>query len=140
MSPMDRLLAESEISRLIIRFAALNDAGDWAGVAALFAENARFTRPAGGDAIVGRAAIRASFESRPPRKSRHIISNILVDVASDHEAAAHSAMLLYTTAPGETAATSPALVGGFRDRLVHSAGAWLFAERVGFLDFKVEFK
>ena len=140
MTPIDRLLAEHEISRLITRFALLNDAGDWEAVAATFTADGRFVRPAGGDAIVGREAILASFASRPPRKSRHLIANIVVDVASADAATARSSMLLYTAPAGEAAASSPALIGGFRDRLARASDGWRFAERVGFVDFKVDFK
>jgi hypothetical protein len=35
-------------------------------------------------------------------------------------------------------ASQPALLGGFEDRLVSRNGAWLFAERRGWLDLKVE--
>lgn len=140
MSPLDRLLAEQEISRLITRFAVQNDAGDWAGVSEMFTEDGRFVRPAGGDAIVGKSAIRASFESRPPRKSCHLITNIVVDVASASEATARCSLLFYAAPAGESAASSPALIGGFNDRLVCTADGWRFAERNGFLDLKVDFK
>ena len=140
MTPLDRLLAEHQISRLIVQFALLNDAADWEAVAAMFTQDARFVRPAGGDAIVGRDAIRASFQSRPPRKSCHLISNIVVEMASATEATARCSMLLYSAPAGETTAASPALIGGFRDRIVQTDDGWRFAERVGFLDLKVDFK
>ncbi len=140
MTPIDRLLAEHEISRLITRFALLNDAGDWAAVAATFTADGRFVRPAGGDAIVGRDDILASFTSRPPRKSCHLITNIVVDIANANEASARCSMLLYTAPAGDAAAASPALIGGFRDKLIHTPDGWRFAERAGFLDFKVDFK
>lgn len=137
MTPLDRLLAEQEISRLITQFALLNDAADWAAVAATFTEDGRFVRPAGGDPISGREAIRASFASRPPRKSCHLITNIVVDVASADAATARCSMLLYTAPAGEGTAVPPALIGGFRDKLVRTAEGWRFAERAGFLDLKV---
>lgn len=140
MSPLERLLAEQEISRLITRFAILNDAADWAGVADMFVDDGRFVRPAGGDAIIGKAAIRAAFESRPPRKSCHLITNILIDVASASDATARCTLLLYTAPAGESSASSPGLIGGFQDKLVHTPEGWRFAERNGFLDLKVDFK
>ncbi len=140
MTPLDRLLAEHEIARLITRFALLNDTGDWEAVAATFTADGRFVRPAGGEPVVGRDAILSSFASRPPRKSCHLISNILVDLASMDEATARCSMLLYTAPAGEAAASSPALTGGFRDRLARTANGWRFVERVGFLDLKVDFK
>jgi ketosteroid isomerase-like protein len=139
MTPIDRLIAEQDIARLITRFGLLNDSGDWAGVAAMFTTDAKFIRPAGGDPVVGRDAIRASFESRPPRKSCHLIANIVVDVISADEAQARSTLLLYAAPAGASEAGSPALIGGFKDRLVRTADGWHFAERAGFLDLKVSF-
>ena len=140
MSPLDRMLAEHEIAALVTRYAVLNDDGDFADVAALFARDGRFVRPSGGEAVVGRDAIRASYEGRPPRHSRHLITNILVDIGSADEATSRSTMMLYTAAPGDlpVSANTPALLGGFRDRLVREDGAWRFAERIGFLDFKID--
>ena len=137
MTPLDRMLAEHEISRLTTQFALLNDSGDWEAVAATFTEDASFVRPAGGDPVVGRAAIHASFASRPPRKSCHLITNIIVDVISATEANSRCTLLLYAAPAGESTAASPGLIGGFRDRLVRTAEGWRFAERIGFLDLKV---
>jgi ketosteroid isomerase-like protein len=139
MTPIDRLIAEQDIARLITRFGLLNDAADWAGVAAMFTEGAKFVRPAGGDALVGRDAIRAAFESRPPRKSCHLITNMVVDVISADEATARSTLVLYAAPAGSMDAGSPALIGGFHDRLVRTPDGWRFAERAGFLDLKVSF-
>ncbi|MDH7799092.1 MULTISPECIES: nuclear transport factor 2 family protein [unclassified Beijerinckia] len=137
MQPIDRLIAEQDISRLITQFGLLNDSADWAAVTAMFTDDARFIRPAGGDPVVGRDAIRASFESRPPRKSCHLITNIVVDVITTDEASARSTLVLYAAPAGASEAKSPALIGGFRDRLVHTSDGWKFAERTGFLDLKV---
>jgi uncharacterized protein (TIGR02246 family) len=140
MTPLDRLFAEHEIASLVTRYAMLNDDGDYEGVAALFAEDGSFTRPSGGDPIVGRGAILASYQGRPPRISRHLITNIVVDVASESEATARSTIVLYTAAPGALPADAnkPALLGGFRDRLVKTAEGWRFASREGFLDLKLD--
>jgi hypothetical protein len=86
---------------------------------------------------VGRAAILASFASRPPRKSCHLITNIVVDLLSETEARSRCTLLLYAAPAGESNAASPALIGGFRDTLVRTADGWRFSERVGFLDLKV---
>ena len=137
MTPLDRMLAEHEISRLTTQFALFNDSGDWEAVAAMFTEDARFVRPAGGDPIVGRAAILASFASRPARKSCHLITNIVVDVISETEATSRCTLLLYAAPAGDSTAASPALIGGFRDWLVRTPEGWRFSERVGFLDLKV---
>jgi uncharacterized protein (TIGR02246 family) len=140
MTPLDRLFAEHQIADLVTRYAVLNDDGDFEGMAALFADDARFIRPSGGDPIVGRDAILASYQGRPPRISRHLITNIVVDLASESEAACRSTIVLYTAEPGALPADAnkPALLGGFRDRLVKTADGWRFAEREGFLDLKID--
>jgi len=140
MTPLDRMFAEHQIADLVTRYAVLNDDGDYAGMAALFTADASFTRPSGGDPVVGRDAIRASYEGRPPRISRHLITNIVVDLVSDEEATARSTIVLYTAQPGvlPADANKPALLGGFHDRLVKTADGWRFAERTGYLDLKLD--
>lgn len=141
MSPIDRLIADAEIARAVTSYAVLNDAGDFERVTALFTEDGVLTRPSGGEPIRGRAAILAAFKARPPRLSRHVIANILVDLVSDTEARCRSTMLLFSAPAGgelPVKASHPALLGGFDDRLVNQNGAWLFAERRGWLDLKVE--
>jgi ketosteroid isomerase-like protein len=139
MSPIERLLAEAEITRLVTQSAALSDAGDFAALATMFTEDGVYQRPSGGDPIVGRAQILASYKARPPRLARHVVANVLVDVVSADEARCRSTLLLYTGEPGEqpAKAAAPALLGGFEDRLVRQDGKWLFAERRGWVDLKI---
>ncbi len=140
MTPLDRLFAEHQIADLVTRYAALNDDGDFEGMAALFTEDGRFTRPSGGGQIVGRDAILASYQGRPPRIARHLIANIIVELVSESEAACRSTIVLYTAEPGALPADAnkPALLGGFRDRLVKTADGWRFAEREGFIELKID--
>lgn len=129
MDPLQRLLAEREIERTIIEYAAANDAGDWERVAKLYAEDGRMNRPtAPGDFVEGRAAILAAFQARPPRTSRHVVANIRVDVMRD-SAIATSQILLFT------AAGQAPLVGTYSDKLVLTSDGWRFTERLGSLDF-----
>jgi hypothetical protein len=132
-------MAENEIARLVTRYAVLNDDGDFAGLAAMYLPGGRLMRPSGGDPVVGPDAIRASYEARPPRTSRHLVTNIVVELVSDQEATCRSALLLYTAAPGEepAPAAAPALLGGFRDRLMRTPEGWRFAERIGFVHMKI---
>ena len=136
MTPIEQLLAEQESQRLVIAYALANDDGDWDALAATLAENCRYTRPSGGEAVAGRDAIRASYAARPPRLSRHVISNIFVTFESDESASCRSTMLLYVG--GEDGkAQAPALLGGSRDRLVKTPAGWRFSERIGFLDLRI---
>ncbi len=130
MDALDRLCAEHAIGRLILDYAAHNDAGNWDAAAALYTDQGRMSRPTAPDVFIeGREAILAAFRSRPPRSTRHVCANIRVTVESDDEARATSQILLFT------AAGQPPLVGSYDDRLVHDAVGWRFAERRGSLDF-----
>ncbi|WEK45934.1 MAG: nuclear transport factor 2 family protein [Candidatus Andeanibacterium colombiense] len=141
MTEDERRAVEADCARLINHYVNCNDAQEWEQVAALYTEDAVFKRPSGGDPIVGRPAILASFLARPPRAQRHVIANIVVDVVSASEATAFSAIVLYqgdVTADGTLpvqAANSP-LIGWFRDRIAKTAEGWRFAEREGGLDFR----
>jgi len=126
----ERRAIEADCARLIALYANLNDSARWDEVAALYAEQGVMTRPTAPDApIVGRDAILAAFRSRPPRTTRHVCSNVVIDVDSADEARGTSAMLLFTGAPAP-------LVGSFHDRFVRTPEGWRFAERRGTLFFQ----
>jgi 3-phenylpropionate/cinnamic acid dioxygenase small subunit len=140
MSEGERRAIEADVARLIHRYTWASDAQDWHACAALYTEDAVFRRPSGGEPIVGRAAILASFTARPPRAQRHVVSNVLVEVEGAATARARSVIVLYLGDPvadGLPAqeAKSP-LVGTFTDRLVLTSDGWRFAERIGALDFR----
>lgn len=129
MDPLARLIDERAIERMIVDYAAFNDAADWDAAAAMYVADGRMSRPtAPDDFIEGADAILAAFRARPARRSRHIVANIRVNVAGD-AATASSQILLFT------AAGQPPLVGTYADRLVRTAEGWRFAERRGSLDF-----
>lgn len=136
-----RRAIEQDVARLVILYAALNDAARWEELAALYVEDGLMTRPtAPDDPIVGRAAILAAFRARPPRASRHVAANILVTALSADEAEAESVILLFTGAPADDGPPvrdpGPPLVGTFRDRLVRTEEGWRFRERRGALSFR----
>lgn len=129
MDALERLLAEREIERMILDYAALNDAGEWDALAAMYVAEGRMSRPtAPDDFIEGREAILAGFKARPPRTSRHIVANVRVTLEGG-TAKATSQILLFT------AAGQPPMVGTYADRLVRTAEGWRFSERRGSLDF-----
>jgi hypothetical protein len=126
----ERRTIEWECARLINLYALLNDEARWDEVAALYAPDGVMTRPTAPDQpIVGREAILAAFKSRSPRTTRHVCSNIIIDVESATSARGRSAMLLFTSAD------EPPLVGGFEDWFVLTDEGWRFAERRGTLTF-----
>lgn len=129
MTEDERRAIEADCARLIALYANLNDEARWDEVAALYAEHGVMVRPTAPDApIHGCAAILAAFTSRPARTTRHVCSNVVIDVESENTASGVSAMLLFTGGPAP-------LVGSFHDRFVRTAEGWRFAERRGSLLF-----
>lgn len=130
MDPVARIVAERACERLVLDYAAFNDAGDWEAVAALYIEDGRMSRPtAPDDFITGREAILAAFRARPPRTTRHICANMRVTLMGDDEARVESQILLFT------GSGQPPLVGSYSDLCRGTADGWRFAERRGSLDF-----
>ncbi len=126
----ERHAIEADCARLIALYANLNDEARWEEAAALYAPDGLMTRPTAPDApIVGQDAILAAFRARPPRITRHVCSNVVIDVESADTARGTSAMLLFTGAPGP-------LVGSFHDRFVRTPQGWRFSERRGTLLFQ----
>lgn len=134
--------ADAEIVRVctqqIHRYAQLNDAGAIAELCQMFTEDAVFARPSDPDNPVhGRAAIRASFEARPPRRTLHVVFNVSVVVESPARARATSDIILITA--DTAAASAPKLTrfdGNFTDRLHRVGNEWLFASRRGKINSK----
>jgi hypothetical protein len=138
MTPAERLSIEHACERVIRRAANLNDAGDWAGLAALFTEDGVYARPAEPEVLIrGREAILKGFTSRPPRLTRHVVSNSVVEVQGATAATATSLITLYI---GDDSAPLPRItatvIGAFADRFEKHGDDWLLAERLGSLAMK----
>ena len=131
MDDLERLIEERSIESLLVQYVADNDAGNWEALAAAYTKNGRMSRPtAPDDFIEGQAEILAAFQARPPRKSRHVVANILVNVNADKTATAQSQILLFLEQK------SAPLVGSYADKLTKEEdGNWRFVERRGSLDF-----
>jgi hypothetical protein len=130
MTPDQRLAAEWQCARLVALYANLNDDARWDEIAALYIEKGVMVRPTAPDQpVVGRDAILAAFQSRPPRTTRHVCSNVVIDVEGPATARGTSAMLLFT-------GDGPPLVGSFHDRFALTLDGWRFSERRGALVFK----
>lgn len=124
------LLAERACERLVLDYAANNDAGDWDAVAGLYVPDGRMSRPTAPDAFIeGREAILAAFRARPARTTRHVCANIRVTLIDSATARIVSQILLFT------AADRAPLVGSYADICVKTTDGWRFLERRGSLDF-----
>jgi hypothetical protein len=136
MKPSDRDLAERACEKLVKQFAVFNDTDQLERVADLFTEDGSFARPL--DPInptIGRSAILSMLQSRPPRLSRHYMTNILVDVVSDTEATGISFVTFLTTtevdAPRPVVCEPKMYMGEYHDTFVFTVEGWKIKSRKG---------
>lgn len=131
MSTHDDIHAIEQLQR---QFAQLNDEGQWDALAALFTEDAQFTRPSDPTRpIVGREAILQAFQARPKGTARcHLVANPSVELLSESHARASCYSVLLTA---QELPQGTVTVGGFDDQLTRTATGWKFQSRVGFTLF-----
>ena len=121
--------ASEAITKLIYTYAERIDAGDFAGVADVFA-HATLTFEGFGDAVTGRDAIAAlyarttrRYEDGTPR-TKHVMTNVMVDVADDGEtASSRSYFTVLQAVPGELA-LQPVIAGRYRHTYIRLDGRW----------------
>ena len=142
MKQPDRVIIQHECEQLILRYAHLNDLGDWQGLAGTFTEDASFSRPSAPENIIqGRCDSLKSFLARKPGRTVHVVTNIMVTAISATEAASRCIIQLFpTTSPAEGGvalhARETPFIGGSLDRFRCENGQWLFSKRRGFLTIK----
>jgi hypothetical protein len=131
MDELSRLLAEHACAALITRYTHLVDEGRASGVADLFTAEGVWASPEA--TLEGQDAIRAAFLRREQsgRRSRHVCTNVAIDVEDEDHATGLCYLTLYRTDAEGTPArgTAPDLVGVYRDRFVRTDDTWRFAER-----------
>jgi len=133
---LERLLAERACERLCYDYCRVVDEGHHSLLADLFTEDGLFAVP--GLRLDGRDVIRRFFTEREAMKelrTRHVCTNVSVDVTSPTGAAGVVYLTLYRrrgpvdwTVPVPT--TLPALVGTYHDRYARVGGRWLLRSRV----------
>jgi 3-phenylpropionate/cinnamic acid dioxygenase small subunit len=125
------------IAALIFTYAERIDAGDLAGVAALFAEASY--RSAHGGTYRGRDAVLAVLSEKvilygdgTPR-TKHLTTNLIIeiDAAGDRAAARSYFTVLQST---ERLPLQPVVTGRYHDRFVREAGVWRFDDRLILID------
>jgi hypothetical protein len=127
-----RLIREA-CEALSIAYARAIDFRDYETFVELFAEDGVLEV---GDPLEGREAIAAAMRHRPDElRSRHVISNIFVDVLSKREARGISYVTVYrhvgpeSVRHGPAPLDGPAAVGHYEDRFVRTAEGWRFKRR-----------
>ena len=128
-----RLAIEAACTRLVYEFAKFNDGWDHESLAALFTDDCIFARPLDPDhPYHGRAAVHAIFRDRKPRLTRHVMTNVLIDVINKHEAKG-SCYVTMISAPGTDGPQKGEGIffGGFDDEFVKTDDGWKFKSRIG---------
>lgn len=125
------------VTALVYGYAERIDAGDLAGVAALFAEGAFGS--ATGTRYEGAGAVQAVLErlvvlhdDGTPR-TKHVTTNLIVEV--DADAGTATARSYFTVLQQTAAVPLQAIIAGrYHDRFVRMDGRWRFAERLIHVD------
>ena len=120
------------ITDLIYRCAEMFDAGDFDGVGALLGRadfgGARTPTMSGAKNIAGLFAMSTRrFPDGTPR-TRHLVLNLIVDVADDATAAARSTFCVVQAT--DEVALQPIVVGRYRDRFARDDDGWYYTERI----------
>lgn len=136
MRAMERLLAERECERLTYRYCQAADFGHASRLADLFTGDGVFDNR--DLRLHGRDEIRRVFSEREKvreLRTRHVCTNVLVDVLDADRATGVVYLCLYRrrgpldwSVP--VASTLPVLVGSYHDEYAREDGRWLIASRL----------
>lgn len=136
MKDFEQLMIQAAITQRIQSFAQLNDAGQFQTLADFFSEDAEYARPSQPEDILrGKSQILASFLNRPARKTRHVVSHVMIRCHSAEQVSAHSQILLFIADQEHPDQFNRLMVGGFHDELILQQRQWYFKKRIGYLDF-----
>jgi uncharacterized protein (TIGR02246 family) len=132
---LQRVEDELAIRRVLVDYAATQDAHDYAGYAALFARDGEWVN--GKTVHKGREAIQKMlvdlYGTPPPgyvnSESYHITSNPQINLDGDRATARSRHLLVMRGPKGEPV---PALAGRYEDELIREDGKWKILRRVDY--------
>lgn len=134
MDDMQRLLIERACARLVTEYCHLVDHGEAAKIAEQFVEDGVWASAR--DVRTGREAIAKSFQKRQDntgRMSRHVCSNLLINVIDENNATGVVYLTLFRHDGDPARRVSPSqlpdVVGEYRDSFVRTAQGWRFKRR-----------
>lgn len=142
LSATERMEIERACERLVYAYVRALDLGDMSAAADFFAENGAMARPMTPDQLIhGREAIRASLLTRPKTLlTKHLATNVMIDVESRDSARGLSYLTMIATTPGDAkppyVSQGPVYFGEIVDRYVREGGVWKFLERRGSIQMK----
>jgi SnoaL-like domain len=140
MNTAERFSIERECEQLMVAYARGVDFRDYDNVASLFTENGVLDV---GSRMEGRAAIQAALTRRPYElRSRHVLTNLFVDVVDRDTARGICYLTLYrhvgpeSLERGPVELEGPAAVGHYEDRFVRTSAGFRIAQRTLHLAFR----
>ncbi len=140
MDEDDLARIERACTALSVAYARAIDFRDYHALVELFTDDGMLDV---GRPLAGRDAIWASLQTRPDElRSRHVISNVFIDVLSRDEARGISYLTLYrhhgdeSQRPEPAPLNGPAAVGHYEDRFARTAAGWRFRSRRLHLAFR----
>lgn len=140
MNDADIAAVERACTQLSIAYARAVDFRDYDAFVLLFTEDGVLDA---GEPLHGRDAIREALRHRPDAlRSRHVISNVFIDVLRPDAARGISYFTLYRHHGDESLRHGPAplrgaaAVGHYEDRFVRTDAGWLFGSRRAHLAFR----
>jgi ketosteroid isomerase-like protein len=140
MTDAETASIERACTALSIAYARAVDFRDYDAFVLLFTEDATLDV---GRPLHGREAIRESLRRRPDElRSRHVITNVFIDVLSPDSARGISYLTLYrhhgeeSVRRGPVPLQGPAAVGHYEDRFTRTNAGWLFSARRAHLAFR----
>jgi hypothetical protein len=143
LSAAERIEIERACERIVYAYSRALDLGDMSAAADFFAENGSFARPMAPENVIkGRESIRAALATRPKTLlTKHLATNVMIDVVSRDEALGLSYLtMISTTPPGDGPApyvsSGPVYFGEIKDRFVREGGEWKILERRGSIQMK----
>ena len=124
---------ELAIGRILVEYAARQDARDYSGYAALFAKNGEWVN--GKNVYKGRDAILKMvlglYGAAPPgyvnTDSYHLNTNFQIDVTGDRATVRSRHLLVMRGPKGEP---TPSLAGRYEDEFIREDGQWKILRRV----------
>jgi ketosteroid isomerase-like protein len=117
------------ITKLVYTYAERIDLGDFDGVAELF-DRATLTFEGYGDAVTGREAIARLYERSTRRyedgtpRTKHVMTNVMVDVAEDGDAATSRSYFTVLQAVPGVLALQPVIAGRYRHTYARDDDGW----------------
>jgi len=137
---LNRRDIQAECEALSIAYARAVDFRDYDAFVELFAEDGVLDV---GTPLSGREAIRAAIHRRPDElRSRHVLTNIFIDVQDENTARGISYLTLYRHVGKESLLAQPvdlngpAAVGHYEDRFVRTPEGFRFKQRRLHLAFR----